>query len=350
MMRIATSVHRALLDMARDDGSIRKLNRSGITDVMKIVIPGGTGQVGALCVKHWMDGGHDVVVLTRGGASSARTVLWDGTTYDETWGRELDGADVVLNLAGRSVSCRYTDANLAEMLNSRVDSTRVVGEAIARAKAPPITWLQMSTATIYAHRLDGPNDEATGILGGAEPGVPAYWKRSIDIAVAWEREQQRAATPKTRKVALRTAMVMCPSGTLATTDNIFSVLSQLTRARLGGSIAGGRQFVSWIHGEDFVRACDFIIADQECVGVFNLASPEPLPQAAFMRALRQAWGIRIGLPATSWMVSIGALFMGTDPELVMKSRRVIPGRLQQMGFAFAHPTWAEAAKSLAKRS
>lgn len=315
---------------------------------MKIVIPGGTGQVGALCAKHWMTAGHEVVVLSRGGASDARVVRWDGKTFDDAWAREVDGADVVLNLAGRSVSCRYTEENLAEMMRSRVDSACVVGEAIARAATPPRVWLQMSTATIYAHRLDAPNDEATGILGGSEPDVPAYWKRSIDIAVAWERAQQEAATPRTRKVALRTAMVMSEAGARATTDNIFAVLSQLTRAGLGGAIAGGRQYISWIHGDDFVSACDFLIAHDEIDGAVNLAAPGPLPQGEFMRALREAWGVRVGLPATGWMAAIGAMFMGTDPELVMKSRRVVPGRLLAAGFTFAHPAWPEAAKQLAR--
>ena len=319
------------------------------TGAMKIVIPGGTGQVGALCAKHWTAAGHEVVVLSRGGASEARVVRWDAKTLDDAWARELDGADVVLNLAGRSVSCRYTAANLAAMMDSRVDSTRVVGEAIARAKAPPRVWLQMSTATIYAHRFDAPNDEATGLIGGAEPDAPAYWKRSIDIAVAWERALDEAPTPATRKVALRAAMVMSEPGAKAATDNIFAVLSQITRAGLGGAIAGGRQYVSWIHGDDFVRACDFILAREDLAGAVNLASPEPLPHAAFMRALREAWGVRVGLPATGWMASLGAFAMGTDPELVMKSRRVIPGRLSAAGFTFNHPTWAEAARSLAQR-
>ncbi len=317
---------------------------------MKIVIAGGTGQVGALAATHWLALGHEVVVLSRGGASAARVVRWDGKTLEDAWVRELDGADVVLNLAGRSVSCRYTEENLAEMLSSRVDSTRVVGAAIAGALSPPKLWLQMSTATIYAHRFDAANDEETGVLGGHEEGVPAYWKRSIHIALEWERMQHEAITPQTRKVALRTAMVMSGAGELAVTDNIFAVLSQLTRLGLGGAIGGGKQYISWIHGADFMRACDFILADDALKGPVNLAAPEPLPQREFMRALRDAWGVRMGLPATGWMASIGSFFMRTDPELVMKSRRVVPTRLLKAGFVFEHPNWPAAAKSLAVRS
>lgn len=317
-------------------------------DGMKIVIPGGSGQVGALLAVHWQQAGHDVVVLTRGGRSPARTVRWDGKTLGP-WADELDGADVVVNLAGRSVSCRYTAENLRQMMDSRVDSTRVVGEAIARAKQPPRVWLQMSTATIYAHRFDAANDEATGVIGGHEPGVPAYWKRSIDIATAWEATLDAAATPRTRRVALRAAMVMADEAEVAATDNILSVLQRLTRLGLGGAIAGGGQYVSWIHGDDFCAALDFLIARDEIDGAVNVAAPTPLPHREFMAALRAALGVKVGLPATAWMVKIGALFMNSDPELLLKSRRVVPARLLEHGFVFQHPRWHDAARHLLHR-
>jgi hypothetical protein len=276
-------------------------------------------------------------------------VTWDGKTRG-AWCAELDHADVVVNLAGRSVSCRYTPENLREMMDSRVDSTRVVGEAIAASTKPPKVWLQMSTATIYAHRFDAPNDEQTGIIGGDESAVPAYWKRSIDIATAWERTLAEAPTPQTRKVALRTAMVMAPRGDVATTDNIFSVLSTLTRLGLGGAVAGGRQYVSWIHGDDFCAAADFILDHAELEGPVNVAAPNPLPQREFMSALRAALHVPIGLPATAWMLAIGAAVMNSDPELLLKSRRVVPGRLLDAGFTFRHPSWRHAVVDLATRS
>jgi uncharacterized protein len=316
---------------------------------MKIVIPGGTGQIGRVLGRALLAQGHDVVVLGRGGprdasdASDARVVTWDGRTLGP-WADELDGAEAVINLAGRSVNCRYTDANLEAMMSSRVDSTRVVGAAIARASRPPRVWLQMSTATIYAHRLDAANDEATGRLGGDEPGVPGYWKQSIDIAVAWERAQDEAATPRTRKVALRSAMVMSPDR-----GGVFDALLGLTRARLGGPIAGGRQFVSWIHDRDVTRAVQLLIDRDDLAGPVNLAAPGPLPQREFMAALREASGVRLGLPATAWMVGIGAFFFRTDPELLLKSRRVVPGRLLDAGFAFEFPAWPDAARDLALR-
>src|SRR5689334_6593682 len=176
---------------------------------MKIIIPGGTGQVGAVLTRAFRASGHEVVVLSRGGTSEARVVPWDGCTLGP-WAGELEGADVVVNLAGRNVNCRYTEANKQAMMSSRVDSTRAVGKAIQQATRPPRVWLQMSTATIYAHRFDAANDEKTGRIGGSEPDAPPSWKFSIDIARAWERVQSEADTPRTRQVALRAAMIMSP--------------------------------------------------------------------------------------------------------------------------------------------
>jgi uncharacterized protein (TIGR01777 family) len=308
---------------------------------MKIVIPGGTGHVGQGLCREFQAQGHEVVVLTRGGKTAARTVAWDGRTLGD-WAREVDGADVVINLAGRSVDCRYTGANLREMMSSRVDSTSVVGQAIANAKRPPRLWLQMATATLYAHRFDAPNDEATGLIGGDEADAPGYWRKSIDIAKAWEQSLVAASTPATRKVLLRSAMVMSPEP-----GSIFDLLSRMTRMGLGGPIAGGRQFVSWIHGKDFFRALEFLVAREELSGPINLAAPNPLPQREFMFALRKAWGVRLGLPATRWMAELGAFLLRTDTELILKSRRVVPGVLMRAGFSFRFPDWAGAARDLA---
>jgi uncharacterized protein (TIGR01777 family) len=270
-------------------------------------------------------------------------VAWDGRTLGD-WARTLDGADVVCNLAGRSVDCRYTTSNLREMMDSRVYSTRVVGQAIAQATRPPRLWLQMSTATIYAHRFDADNDEATGILGGDEPDAPAYWRYSTDIAQAWERELDEAATPHTRRVALRTAMVMSTEPWC-----VFSVLLRLTRFGLGGALGSGRQYVSWIHEDDFVRSIEFLIDREEIDGAVNLAAPRPLPQREFMAVLRRAWGIGFGWPATRWMLEIGAFFRRTDTELLLKSRRVVPGRLLDAGYGFHYPEWPAAAEDLVER-
>ncbi|TDB90776.1 DUF1731 domain-containing protein [Actinomadura sp. KC216] len=309
---------------------------------MKIVIPGGTGQVGTILDRALTAANHDVVILTRTPRRD-REIRWDGETLGP-WADAIDGSDLVINLAGRSVSCRYTPANLQAMMDSRVNSARVVGEAIASAARPPRVWFQMSTATIYAHRFDAPNDEATGVIGGAEPGVPRYWAYSVEIAKAWERAQERAETPATRKVALRSAMVMSPDR-----GGVFDVLLWLARLGLGGPVAGGAQYVSWIHDRDFVRAIEFLAGRDDITGPVNLAAPNPLPQRALMRALRAAWGVPAGLPATAWMAEIGALAIRSDTELLLKSRRVVPGGLLDAGFAFDHPRWPEAAADLARR-
>lgn len=310
---------------------------------MKIVIPGGTGHVGAVLERRLLAAGHRVTVLTRS-PSRPHHLRWDGRTLGP-WAAAIDGADAVVNLAGRSVSCRYTPENLAAMMDSRVDSTRVVGEAVAAARRPPRVWLQAGTATIYAHNPQGrANDEATGVLGGDEPDVPAYWRKSVDIALAWERALAEADTPHTRKVSMRSAMVMSRDR-----GSVFDVLTRMARLGLGGPVGGGRQFVSWIHEEDFTRAVAFLIERPELAGPVNLAAPHPLRQRDFMRILRRAHGVPFGLPATRRMAELGAWALRTDTELLLKSRRVIPGRLEAAGFAFRHPAWEAAAADLARR-
>jgi uncharacterized protein (TIGR01777 family) len=308
---------------------------------MKIVIPGGSGQVGTVLARAMHGEGHDVVVLSRQpSAQPWRAVGWDGATLG-AWSTELEASDVVINLTGRSVNCRYTPRNRQEIIESRVMATRVLGDAISQARCPPRVWLQASTATIYAHRYDAPNDEASGQIGGDELDAPSTWKFSIEVARAWERAFIEVVVPHTRKVALRSAMTMSPDP-----GGIFDTLLGLVKRGLGGQAGDGRQFVSWIHDEDFVRATLWLIDHQEIEGVVNVAAPHPLPNADFMRVLRQAAGIRVGLPATRWMLEIGAVFMQTETELILKSRRVVPGRLLDHGFVFKYPLWPDAARDL----
>ena len=307
---------------------------------MKIVIPGGSGQIGTLLARALVADGHEVVVLSRkAGLAPWRIVEWDGEALGE-WAKEFERADVVINLAGRSVNCRYGSRNRREIKESRVKSTRTVGQAIADAAHPPRVWLQASTATIYAHRYDAANDEATGILGGDEPNVPDTWRFSIDVAKAWEQVANEAITPRTRKVLLRSAIVMSPDR-----GGAFDYLLGLTRCGLGGQQGDGRQFVSWIHDQDFVRAVTWLI-DHDLSGPVNLASPNPLPNADFMRDLRLAGGNRVGLPTPKWMLELGTWLMRTESELVLKSRRVIPRRLLDSGFQFHFPSWNETARDL----
>ncbi len=311
---------------------------------MKIVIPGGTGQVGTLLARSFNAAGHEVVVLSRSPATAPwRVVRWDAETLGD-WAREIDGADVVINLAGRNVNCRYGAENRRLILDSRVLSTRAVGQAIARSPKPPRVWLQSSTATIYAHRFDAPNDEATGILGGPEEDVPETWRFSVAVARAWESAALEAEIPSTRRVLLRSAITLSPDR-----GGAFDVLLGLVRVGLGGTNGSGRQYVSWIHDADFVAAVSWLIAHEELAGPVILAAPNPVPNADFMRGLREAWGAKLGLPATEWMLGIGAFFLRTETELILKSRRVAPGRLLQSGFTFQFPTWPEAAADLCRR-
>jgi uncharacterized protein (TIGR01777 family) len=312
---------------------------------MKIVIPGGTGHIGNILARAFHAEGNEVVVLSRRPQPAPwRVIEWDAESYGD-WASELEGADVVINLAGRSVNCRYTRSNRRVITDSRVLSTRILGQAIARAKCPPRVWLQSSTATIYEHRYDSANDEQSGILGGSEPDAPDTWRFSIDVATAWEREAEKVELkPQTRQVLMRSAIVMAPDK-----GGAFDMLLQLVRLGLGGRAGDGRQYVSWIHDQDFVRAVKLLIDDDRFTGPVNLASPGPIPNTEFMRALRRAWGCRGGLPATEWMLEIGAIFLRTETELILKSRRVTSCLLEERGFRFEFSAWPEAARDLCTR-
>ena len=311
---------------------------------MKIVIPGGSGPVGTVLARAFLANGHEVVVLSRHPRSVPwRIVAWDAETLG-SWTSEFNGADVVINLAGRSVNCRYNARNRRLIMDSRVLATRAVGLAIAQVAKPPRVWLQASTATIYAHRFDAANDEANGILGGLEDDVPKTWQFSIDVARAWEQATNEAVLTQTRKVLMRLAILMNPDR-----GGTFDLLMGLARRGLGGANGDGRQFVSWIHDRDFVRSVYWLIEHAELEGPVNLAAPNPLPNVEFMRALRSAAGVCCGLPAKKWMLEIGAFFMRTETELILKSRRVVPGRLLQSGFEFQFPSWPAAAVDLYRR-
>lgn len=308
---------------------------------MKIVIAGGSGQLGTILARAFQSDGHPVIVLSRKVTEEPwRVVLWDARMIG-AWSDALENADVVINLAGRSVNCRYNEKNRREIIESRVDSTRVIGEAIPRAANPPPVWLQMSTATIYAHSLDQPNDESTGIIGGNEPDVPETWRFSIEVAKQWEQAVDEANMPHTRRVKMRSAMVMSPDA-----GGVFDTLLTLVKRGLGGRAGDGRQYVSWIHHEDFVRAVYRLIDDEKMKGAVNLAAPHPLPNREFMSRLREASGTSFGLPATKMMLEIGAVFMKTETELILKSRRVVPKKLLDAGFDFKFETWQKAARNL----
>jgi hypothetical protein len=311
---------------------------------LRIVIPGGNGQVGTVLSRHFHTQGHEVVVLARKAVPAPwRVIQWDGENLGN-WTSELENSDVVINLAGRRVDCRYTAANREAIKESRIKTTRLLGRAIGQSVHPPRLWMNASTATIYRHVYDRPMDEQTGEIGGNEPNAPAKWKFSIDVATSWESAFFDVVTPNTRKLALRSAMIMSPDR-----GGIFDTLLRLVRFGLGGAAGSGQQFISWIHDADFVSALEFLMTHNELDGCVNVSSPNPLPNREFMKALRQVWGTRIGLPAANWMLEIGTFFLRTETELVLKSRRVIPGRLVEAGFQFQFPDWIAATRDLVAR-
>ena len=316
---------------------------------LRIVMPGGSGQVGQMLARYFQERGHYVTVLTRGPYAAAwQTVHWDGE-HTGPWTEHLEGADICINLAGRSVNCRYHAENRRAIYDSRIGSTRILNQVIAGLAEPPWLWLNASTATIYRHALDRDMDEARGELGGnefifARTRAPETWNFSIRVAKDWEAEFFSTPTPRTRKVAMRSAITLSPNP-----GNAFAIFSNLVRLGLGGTQGNGRQFVSWIHELDFARALEFLIDHDELQGPVNIATPNPLPNRAFMQELRDAWGVPNGLPAPAPLIEIGSFLLRTESELVLKSRRVIPGRLLDAGFQFEFPDWARASEDLVNK-
>ena len=310
---------------------------------MKIVIAGGSGYLGKVLLKHFQAKKYDINILTRDVKKEAPFIVWDGQTLG-SWQKVIDGSDVVINLAGRTVDCRPTKKNLREMMDSRIQSTRVIGEAIAQCHNPPNLWIQMSTATIYAHSFDQDNDEYSGTIGGNEPNIPDHWHHSTNIAKNWEKTLFQSNTPNTRRVAVRSALVVGPDK-----KGYFDTLLSLSRVGLGGAIAGGKQYVSWIHQEDFIQAIDFFISRKDIKGVVNVCSPHPLPQREFMSYIRSTWGVRVNVPITKWILTIGTIFLRTDAQLVLKSRRAVPTKLLSHGFQFKFPRWPEAVIDIVKK-
>lgn len=310
------------------------------TNMKKIVIAGGSGFLGRALAAHFHKSGFLVTILTRSpkAADDATEIGWDARTTGD-WARELENAVAVINLTGRSVNCRYHERNRRLILDSRILSTRVIGQAIARCKSPPAVWLNASTATIYKHAL-GPAWDESGQIGSTPEGMDEF---SIEVATAWERAFNEAKTPATRKIAMRAAMVFGLGR-----NSVFPMLRRLTRLGLGGKMGSGRQFVSWIHEDDFCRAVEWLIADDSFSGVVNIAAPNPVTNAEMMRIFRETFGIPIGLPAAKWMLEIGTFLLRTETELVIKSRHVVPRRLIESGFVFNFPFLDTAVEELCR--
>ena len=328
----------------------------------KIILAGGSGFLGQLLAGHLQARGWEPVVLTRRPSPSARfkELPWDARTVGE-WARELEGAEAVINLAGRSVNCRFTPENKRLVMDSRVDSSRAIGEAIARCAQPPQAWLNCGTATIYRHTFGAAHDEASTDFATTPSVHDAF---SVEVARVWEQavaEGLQAGAPArlvtgggacpttsklgTRQVTLRISLVF---GTVP--GGVVQILRRLARLGLGGRMGSGKQFVSWIHEEDFCRAVEWILEHETLQGPVNLAAPEPLPNEEMMRTFRRVCGgVPFGLPAFEWMLEVGAFVMRTETELILKSRRVVPGKLLAEGFAFRFPRMEAAVRDLEQR-
>ena len=323
------------------------------TRALRIVLPGGSGQVGRMLAAYFQERGHHVTVLTRGPYTAPwQTVHWDGKQIGP-WVETLNGADALIHLSGRGVNCRYTQRNRRELRDSRIGPTQLLHEAIGMLLSPPRLWMNASTATIYRHvaqgsHFDQPMDE-NGEIGGGEKitpyrRAPEKWSWTVKLIKDWEAAFFSSPTPRTRKIALRTSLVFSP-----TAGSVFGVLSNLVRASLGGTQGNGRQYVSWMHESDYARAIEFLIEHEEIDGPINLAAPNPLSNREFMAALREAWDVPNGIPAPAFLLAVGAVFLRTEPELILKGRRVVPSRLLDAGFRFEFPTWPEAAQDLVRQ-
>lgn len=294
----------------------------------KIIIAGGSGALGSTLIRHFKDA--EIIILTRNTSHAAsqaghqatgiRYAQWDAVNPGP-WMKELEGAKAIINLVGRSVNCRYTAANKALIINSRVNATRALGHAIQQLKAPPQVWINAGSAAIFGNSGGEVKDEHSALGAGFSP----------EVCKAWEQAFREYETSSTRKVFLRIGMVLQREG------GIIKPFLNLVRAGLGGKIGSGRQFMTWIHEADFSRLVAWAIHQPQVSGVVHAASPNPVTNAYFMGSLRKSAGVRFGLPNPAFLVRIGAVFIGTEAELVLSGRRVISTFLQQNGFQFKYP-------------
>ncbi|MDQ6471959.1 TIGR01777 family oxidoreductase [Flavobacterium sp. LHD-80] len=298
----------------------------------KLIIAAGTGFLGQVLIHHFRNKFEEIIILTRGKSQTIdgiKYVNWNAKTFSG-WEKELENATVLINLAGKSVDCRYTKKNKKEILWSRIESTKILNKAVLNCKNPPKHWLNSSTSTIYRFSLDKQMDESDGEIGN---------DFSINVALSWEKAFFKIETPKTMKTALRTSIVLGKNG------GAFIPLKTLAKIGFGGKQGKGNQFVSWIHEEDFASAVDFII-QKEMTGVINIVSPEPIRNADFMQKLRKVVGFPFGIPISKFFLEIGSFFIRTETELVLKSRNVIPKRLLENGFQFKFGDIDEALQDL----
>jgi len=307
----------------------------------RIVIAGGTGFIGNY-IANYLGENNEIVILTRNIRDSVnnafkhfaitdalkkkvRLVTWNGKNSGE-WCREIDGCDMIINLAGKSVNCRYTQKNKKEIFDSRTNAVKTIGEAVRNAVVPPKLWINAASATIYRNATDRPQDEYTGEF---------HNDFSVQVCKLWEKTFFEQRTPFTRKVALRMAVTLADGGVMIPYLN-------LCKFALGGKQGSGRQMFSWVHIDDICRVIDFIWERKTLEGVYNVSSPNPVKNETFMQTLRNKTGTKIGLPAPAWLLKIGAAIIGTETELLLKSRWVLPTKLLENGFTFKYKMIDEA--------
>ncbi len=309
---------------------------TAIKKYKKIVLAGGSGFLGKALTDYFKTCAEEIIILTRGKAyckENIKWVHWDGKNRGE-WVEELEGAALLVNLTGKNVNCRYTQKNKNEILNSRINSIKILGEALSKCKNRPGVWIQCASATIYRHAEDRPMDEETGETGDGF---------SVDVCRNWEKTFREMDCMTTRKVLLRIALV------LGKHDGLIPRLKNMIFAGFGGKQAGGNQYVSWIHDIDFCRLIEWVTEHREISGTFNATAPVPVQNRMMMRVLRKIYGVPFGLPMPLWLMEIGAILIGTETELVLKSRWVIPKKLTEAGFTFLYPQFKEAALEIVKR-
>lgn len=290
----------------------------------KIALVGGNGYLGRVLQEYYKPIAQEVIVLSRKPAPSfenIRTIVWDARTAGE-WAECLNHADMLINLSGKNVNCRYTTENRAEIISSRTTPTTLLANVIQHLAVPPRLWINVTSATIYRHAEDRPQDEDRGETG---------YGFSIDVCRKWEDAFFQSHTPRTRKVALRMGIVF------GKRDGAFPRLLALARLGAGGKLGNGQQYVSWIHEQDAAKCTDWLLQNETASGVFNCTSPKPVKNEELMAAIRQACGILFGIPSPAWLLEIGARLIGTETELLLKSRWVMPTRLLNNGFEFSYP-------------
>lgn len=296
-----------------------------------IIIAGGSGFLGQVLENYFIENKYHVSILTRH-PKRKNDIYWNGKDLGE-WTKALENADVLINLTGKSVDCRYTEANKKVIYDSRIDATHILGLAINLCEHPPKLWMNASTATIYEHSLCHENDEETGIIGD---------DFSMNIAKSWEDAFYSITNPKTRKIALRTSIVLGKHG------GALLPLKKLISFGIGGTQGSGKQKVSWIHEADFIRNVEFLIDHPQLSGSFNLCVPKPTDNKTLMQTLRKTMGIPIGVSHPEWLLTFGAKLIGTETELILKSRNVIPKRLMENGFNFKYGNIQDALVNLIK--